>query len=60
MGIINPRPAMRQREARLIRARLRVHAQRTATYVLAGMDRESASKKAYDEVKAMTAKELGQ
>lgn len=59
MGIVNPRPAMRGAEARLIVARLRVHAQRTAAYVLGGMDREAASRKAYDEVRAMPANELG-
>lgn len=59
MGIIVPRPAMRRAEERLIRARLRVHAQRTAAYVLTGMSREEASKRAYDEVRAMSAKELG-
>lgn len=59
MGIAIPRPAMRGREERLIRARIRVHSQLTTAYVLAGIAPDEASKRARNEVIRMSAGELG-
>ena len=57
MGIVVPRPAMRGREASIITARLRQHAEITALLVAQGWDREAASKEALRRIRAETRKE---
>jgi len=50
MGLIIPRPSIRQREARIITARLKRHAELTLKFISEGMDKDYSSKKAYDQV----------
>jgi DNA-binding MurR/RpiR family transcriptional regulator len=51
MGIINPRPAMRQAEARKITNQLAAHAQLMHLYIELGLTREEASKEAMQNLK---------
>lgn len=50
MGIVNPRPAMRKREARDTEARLRRHAELMAHYESRGYSRLTASSLAYKKM----------
>lgn len=51
MGIANPRPAMRSREARVVALKLRFHANLMDELVAGGMDRAEASRVAMEEVR---------
>lgn len=51
MGIVIPRPAMRQKERLKIADRLKRYDELLAAYIASGMSKESASRKAYEEVK---------
>ena len=53
MGIINPRPAMRKREARLIKEKLETHALLMRQYINAGKTPEEASKEALADMKLL-------
>lgn len=59
MGIIIPRPPMRSREKRIIRRRLKLHAELMAKYQTEGMSKEAASKRAYADVMATDVPAIG-
>lgn len=52
MGIVNPRPPMRRKEARTIYERMRLHMEFMERLEAEGMSREDASRKAFFMVKA--------
>ncbi len=53
MGVAIPRPAMRAREARIIKARLDHYDKRYKEFVAAGEPQANASAKAFSEAKAL-------
>lgn len=51
MGIVVPRPAMRAREERMIRARIRYYDDRRLELEAAGLAEEAARKQAFQEAR---------
>ncbi len=49
-GIINPRPAMRRREERNTHSALKQHKELMEQHIKAGLSKEEASKKAFEQV----------
>lgn len=54
MGIANPRPAMRRREARNITANLRLHSILAKRYTVVGWSAETASERAMLDLKELS------
>ena len=52
MGIAIPRPTMRRKEARIVKARLRRHKELMDKHIAEGMTRSDASALAFKEVTA--------
>lgn len=50
MGIVNPRPAIRKAGIRKTEAKLKEHARRMAEFEAQGIDRTTASRRAYEDM----------